>query len=300
MLYRMMPSPVSDVGRGLDDKPPRILDTAHDPRARTVAQAVAEIQGVERVLLFGSRARGDYRPHSDIDLLVVVPPHQRRPDTIGEIADRAVRRGYGDWGPDVDVTILASDFFEFMQHGLNHVAAQAARDGVTTRGFRYRPPTGGEQVPKPSDEHRSRETMERAWTARRNLLAMRLIFQAGSEAFPEPAAWESEMGEKAQHALEHACKAVIAAHGRAFPHTHTLESLHQYVRNLVPRLTLTADLEGLSDFAGPEAYGNPDLEQDPETMVQAVIADMEAMLNHCGRMGGFDPWTFTKDDYRRT
>lgn len=200
----------------------------------------------------------------------------------------------------MDVTILASDFFEFMQHGLNHVAAQAARDGVTTRGFRYRPPTGGEQTPNPSNEHRSREAMERAWTARRNLTSMQLGFRLGPEDYPEPAAWESEMGEKAQHALEHACKAVITAHGRAFPHTHTLEPLHQNVRNLAPCLTLTADLEGLSDFAGPEAYGNPDLEQDPETMVQAVTADVEAMLNHCGRMGGFDPWTFTKDDYRRT
>ena len=300
MLYRIMPSPFSNVGHRLDEKPPRILDTTHDPRARTVAQAVAEIQGVERVLLFGSRARGDHLPHSDIDLLVVVPADRKRPNAIEEVADRAVRRGYGDWGPGVDVTILASDFFEFMQHGLNHVAAQAARDGITPMGFKYRPPTGGKQTPNPSDEHRSREAMERAWAARRNLLAMRLIFQAGPEVFPEPADWESEMGEKAQHALEHACKAVIAAHGRAFLQTHTLEFLHRNVRNLVPGLPLTADLEGLSDFAKPEAYGNPDLEQDPETMVRAVTADMEAMLTHCGRTGNFDPWTFTKDDYRRT
>jgi hypothetical protein len=167
-------------------------------------------------------------------------------------------------------------------------------------GFKYRPPTGGEQASKPSDELRSREAMERAWTARHNLTGMQREFRLGSEDYPEPAEWESELGGKAQSALEHAYKAVIAAHGRAFPHTRTLESLHQYVRNLVPYLTLTADLKGLSDFAGPEAYGNPDLEQDPETMVRAVTADVEAMLNHCGRMGGFDPWTFTKDDYLRT
>ena len=196
MLYRTMPSPASDVKRGLDEKSPRILDTAHDPRARTVAQAVAEIQGVERVLLFGSRARGDHRPHSDIDLLVVVPAHQKRPDAIGEVADRAVHRGYGDWGPGVDVTILASDFFEFMQHGLNHVVAQAARDGITTMSFKYRPPTGGEQAPKPSDELRSREAMERAWTARRNLTSMQLGFRLGPEDYPEPAEWESELGER--------------------------------------------------------------------------------------------------------
>ena len=102
----------------------------------------------------------------------------------------------GNWGPGVDVTILASDFFEFMQHGLNHVAAQATRDGITPMGFKYRLPTSGEQTPNPSDEHRSREAMEQTWTARRNLTSMQLGFRLGPEDYPEPAEWESELGER--------------------------------------------------------------------------------------------------------
>ena len=50
--------------------PPR--DTHHDPRTRQAA-AVARVPGVERVLLFGSRTRGDHRDDSDTDLLVVRP-----------------------------------------------------------------------------------------------------------------------------------------------------------------------------------------------------------------------------------
>ena len=293
MLHHRDPS----AGRGLGKTVPRVFDTAHDPRARAVARAVAGVRGVERVLLFGSRARGDHEPHSDIDLLVVMPADRKRTAAVEDAADRAVRRGYGDMGPDVDVTTLTPSFFNFMQHGLNHVAAQATRDGITIMGFKFRPPSG-EHPPDPSDEHRRREAMERAWAARTHLAGMHREFRLGPEDYPEPAIWETLLGEKAQHALEPAYKAVIAVHGRAFPHTHDLPSLHRFVRNLVPRLALTADLDGLSVFAGPEAYGNPDLEQDPDTMVQAVAADVEAMLKHCGREGRFDPWTFTKDDYR--
>ena len=46
----------------------------------------------------------------------------------------------------VDVTVLDTAHFDFMQHGLNHVAAHAAREGVTPRGERYKPP-------KPSPDH---------------------------------------------------------------------------------------------------------------------------------------------------
>ena len=49
-------------------------------------------------------------------------------------------------------------------------------------------------------------------------------------------------GGKAQSALEHAYKAVIAVHERAFPQTHTLEFLHRNVRNLVPNTTVVVEV----------------------------------------------------------
>jgi hypothetical protein len=42
------------------------------PRAlRSVARKIGELPGVEKVILFGSYARGNPAPHSDVDLLVI-------------------------------------------------------------------------------------------------------------------------------------------------------------------------------------------------------------------------------------
>jgi predicted nucleotidyltransferase len=36
-----------------------------------IARRIVEVAGPDRIILFGSRARGDHRPTSDIDILVV-------------------------------------------------------------------------------------------------------------------------------------------------------------------------------------------------------------------------------------
>lgn|GEM_PF-6510803 len=43
----------------------------HDEHACRTAQVVVQVDGIEQVILFGSRARGDHRSDSDLDLLVV-------------------------------------------------------------------------------------------------------------------------------------------------------------------------------------------------------------------------------------
>jgi predicted nucleotidyltransferase len=43
--------------------------------------------GALRVVLFGSRARGEAGPSSDADLLVVMPSQTGRPPTMSELAD---------------------------------------------------------------------------------------------------------------------------------------------------------------------------------------------------------------------
>ena len=48
------------------------MDLSKAPELR-VADVVAGFPSVDRVILFGSRARGDGDPNSDIDLLVVCP-----------------------------------------------------------------------------------------------------------------------------------------------------------------------------------------------------------------------------------
>jgi uncharacterized protein len=52
-----------------DDQPPQ-----NNPIVTRLRAAVAEVYGdrLERVVLYGSRARGDHRPHSDYDIAVFI------------------------------------------------------------------------------------------------------------------------------------------------------------------------------------------------------------------------------------
>ena len=47
--------------------------TAHSPVVARMVALIADEFEPERIILFGSRARGEARPDSDVDLLVVMP-----------------------------------------------------------------------------------------------------------------------------------------------------------------------------------------------------------------------------------
>lgn len=50
-----------------------------DPAFEEVIRRIAEVAQPERIILFGSAARGEARPDSDLDLLVVKDtPHRRK------------------------------------------------------------------------------------------------------------------------------------------------------------------------------------------------------------------------------
>ena len=53
---------------------PRANGRMPDPRAVQLAQTLLERVPADNVVVFGSRARGDWHAHSDIDLLIVQAP----------------------------------------------------------------------------------------------------------------------------------------------------------------------------------------------------------------------------------
>ena len=63
----------------------------------------------------------------------------------------------------IEVVPLEPTHFDFMQHGINYIAAKAAKDGIATMGHRYKP--SPDPVGSGRPEHRYREAMERAWSA---------------------------------------------------------------------------------------------------------------------------------------
>ncbi|GGK33342.1 hypothetical protein GCM10011322_20100 [Salinarimonas ramus] len=94
-----------------------------------IEAAVARLRGaapVERVILFGSRARADHDRDSDWDLLVVlsddIPAGVYTPLTLWPLV--------ADLGPAIQVFPVRRSVFEAKSHDVNALAYDAAREGI--------------------------------------------------------------------------------------------------------------------------------------------------------------------------
>jgi len=93
-----------------------------------IVQRIVEEVDPEQVILFGSRARGDARADSDVDLVVVEsePYDQQRSRRL-----QAARLHRSLAGFDVakDFLLYSRDEVEYWRDSLNHVLARALREG---------------------------------------------------------------------------------------------------------------------------------------------------------------------------
>jgi predicted nucleotidyltransferase len=98
-------------------------DSAHELVAEMVRR-IAERFHPDRIILFGSRARGDAGPDSDADLLVVMPIAGSR-RSIATAIDMAL------WGIDLpaDVLVVSPSELEFARTAESGVLGPALREG---------------------------------------------------------------------------------------------------------------------------------------------------------------------------
>jgi predicted nucleotidyltransferase len=90
----------------------------------TIIERVVEVADPERIILFGSAARGERGPHSDFDLLVVKSNVHRR-----KLAQRIYRNLIGV-GQPVDVVVVTPEDLE--QYGDSHalIISPALKEGT--------------------------------------------------------------------------------------------------------------------------------------------------------------------------
>ncbi len=267
----------------------------YDDRARRVALAVQKATGVDRILLFGSRARGDYSPASDIDLLVVHPDDQTVAEVCRTVAKDAVQDLYKG-AISTDVVMISPALFASMQFGLNHIAAKAVKDGVTPMGNPYRPsPAEG----PPRDPFKL-EAMERALHARGEFRTLQRLMREGeTDFYDSQVEFDMAFGRAAQGTLEHALKSLIAAWRLEYDRKHNLAEFEAHATISVPEFRgLKSPVDKLSSFAGDAIYGTPQLEQGIEELFGLVQADVEQVFALIRSQGDCDPWQVSLSDFK--
>ncbi len=94
-----------------------------------MVQALVDEADPDQVILFGSRARGDSREHSDVDLIVVEaepfgPGRSRHKEMV------RLRQALRPFRVPVDVLVYSRDDVDYWRDSLNYVLARALREGT--------------------------------------------------------------------------------------------------------------------------------------------------------------------------
>ena len=188
--------------------------------AARAAQAAAQ---PAVVIFFGSRARGDWQDHSDIDLLVIAEDKAK-----ARRAAAAAQAAINEWerenrsGLHVDIIPLTRQEFERCRRAKQHIAGQADTYGVVMSGTPLPPPTSGD-----GDEYPDHwpETARRIRAAERWLQDYYDLVESDY--------WDQQaMGFAAQQAVENALKGVLSARNESLSYTHNLLALWQELARL--------------------------------------------------------------------
>ena len=169
-----------------------------DPEALAIAREMQERLQPAEVILLGSRAAGDHRHDSDVDLMAVVPD-----ETTAKEAEETLRQLLdGKYEvPVVNVVTITKEEFRRTAPLAQSQAGQAARHGVTPEGrsLDYRPER------EPGTEEIRQATIFWLTLADRHLDAF-IIFSRDDRL-----TWSDLPVLQAQWALERAFKGLLTA-----------------------------------------------------------------------------------------
>ena len=238
-----------------------------DPRACAVARAVGEVVHPDRVILFGSRARGDFTPDSDIDLLVITGPSPMDRQTYqrtSEAAHRKVEELYDD-SIDIDLIRMSEGVFHDGRRARNHVAGQAVRDGFDANGDKVT-----YDNPQPTNWPDIRQRMA---NAERELGVLKILVEANAA--------QEAIGFHAQQALENALKGWISALDADYRNTHDLTKLAAIVRQHPTENNTSAGerLAWLTEYAVRYRYAGAEVVMDDRFALLATVTEtVEAII----------------------
>ena len=226
--------------------------TPPDPIGLAVANVAQEAAKPNTVILFGSRARGDHRPTSDVDLLVI---YQKGYSTPTSRIKRAIKAYFTEHPPELGVDIIPMDKerFNYSRRAKNHVSAQALRDGIIMSGEKL-DFANNFQDDYPESWPDVKEKLQAAY---RQLNTFNRMMETGD--FPQ-----EDYGFHAQQAVENAMKAWMSAADIDYRRIHDLENTAERILNdpgetntlAAEQLRLLMDYTSFEDPDHPGEYEN--------------------------------------------
>jgi uncharacterized protein len=101
---------------------------AADSLIQEIVDAVVATGDPEQVIVFGSAARGDAGPDSDVDLLVV-EKESAFPDGSRRAESSRIRRALWRFLVPIDVLLVTPEEVDKWKDSVNHVIARSLREG---------------------------------------------------------------------------------------------------------------------------------------------------------------------------
>ena len=242
-----------------------------DHRALEIAKYLHRVADAEQTILFGSRARGDYRTDSDLDILIVkeeLPPEQWLEDLRDQA--RELQKSRLPEASGIDVICMTGAQFKSQRKLKNNLANSIARQGanvVPDEDLEYSLQDGEENIDWDDVETKLNDAMGAArWL---EAIAAAGILAAGDD---------KQMGRIAQNALENAYKAALGAHGLEYPTSgrdgHNLRILTGLLREGL-KIPGEEEVPGeqhryLSEFGGAAIYAHEHQPLDRERLAREV------------------------------
>ena len=226
-----------------------------DTHALNIAAAVQRQLPEDSVILYGSRARGEHRPDSDVDLLIITSSGTQSVSSAGNAAGDYMKRN-PPW-LEVNIVTMEMDEFQRNRRAKQHVAGQADHHGVKMSSEKL---DHGADYDNEYPEH---------WPATRERLENSAEWSKEFNDMVNEDHWNQKLlGLSAQQSVENALRGLLSAYNDPTIFRHDLNRIwDHYLLNhhdagdpsAVPLLEAVSELLAHTTYPSdqsPEGYRN--------------------------------------------
>ena len=243
-----------------------------DPKALATARELALLIPNDAVMLFGSRARGDHRPDSDMDLLLLdgtgkESKEDNKQTRLEEAGNQAAARIYGqNPHPEVQVVPMRTGIYQRTKHSRNFLAGHIAADMILAEGDPQRwNRNPGDFSAEPIFARRSAVEAMQATT----------VINEWRLKYPEE---EDDLVIKAQEAMSRVHDAIASCAGLTIRREETIQSIRSRLRRRGLSLPRTfIQLQQYNWFDRKDWSTYPPMAFNPR-IASAVRRDVEQIL----------------------